>query len=143
MKFLCVFLTVVATLASASPAKLKKYDKCELREELRKRNFPTSDLDLAVCIFMDGSKGLISIKKEDDLEDNVQRYGLFQLGDDEWCSTGSKGGKCNANCQDFLKEDITEAATCALQALRENGFPEWPGEYDRCQSKPLTFDDCN
>lgn len=63
------------------------------------------------------------------------RYGLFQISSKEWCKEGRKGGMCNARCEDFLDDNITDDVECVKKVYNRDGFKHWPGWVQTCRTQ--------
>lgn len=66
-------------------------------------------------------------------------FGIFQISSikNTWCIRGRKGGKCNAKCEDFANDDITDDIGCAQKIQETEGFKYWKGWLNKCKDKPL------
>lgn len=64
-------------------------------------------------------------------------YGIFQISSIKWCKRGRKGGDCNAKCEDFANDDLTDDIACAQRIFDAVGFQNWPGWTKKCKNKPL------
>nr|AFU52839.1 lysozyme C [Scotomanes ornatus] len=69
-------------------------------------------------------------------------YGIFQINSRYWCNDGKTPGAVNAcgiSCSVLLKDDITQAVTCAKRVVRDpQGIRAWVAWRNRCQNKNVS-----
>lgn len=66
-------------------------------------------------------------------------YGVFQISskNNEWCIRGRTGGKCNAKCENFANDDISDDIICAAKIYSDFGFKYWENWMKKCKTGPL------
>ncbi|XP_057342557.1 lysozyme C-like isoform X1 [Manis pentadactyla] len=55
-------------------------------------------------------------------------YGIFQINSHYWCEDGKTPrsvNACHIPCSALLKDDITQAVTCAKRVVSEQGIKAW------------------
>lgn len=75
----------------------------------------------------------------------VRRYGIFQLDDSVWCKSKNNINSqniCKINCEELLSDDIEESVRCAQIAKHEQGWLPWPGHRHYLFANPQSIDDC-
>ncbi|XP_013193987.2 lysozyme-like [Amyelois transitella] len=115
----------------------KNFTRCDLVKELRYQGFPEEQLRTWVCLVeAESSRRSDVIGGPDD--DGSYDFGLFQINDRYWCSTGVNPGKgCNVLCKDLLTDNITKASLCAMKIYKQQGFSAWLGWKNECYSQTL------
>lgn len=104
------------------------------------------------------SPGICLAKHESDLNtksivpnrNRSKQYGLFGINSNFYCKEERKGGLCHKNCNgmitnpitmlfidkdffpDFIDDDISDDAQCALKILSKDGFKSWPNWKKSC-----------
>ncbi|XP_075974259.1 lysozyme-like [Anticarsia gemmatalis] len=133
-KYMIVVL-VVAALCAQSEAKV--FTRCGLVQELRRQGFPANQLRDWVCL-IEAESGRNTAVIGPVNSNGSRDWGLFQINDRYWCSTGSSPGKdCNVRCRDLITDNITRASNCAKIIFRRHNFNAWYGWINKCRGKPL------
>ncbi|GBP19707.1 Lysozyme [Eumeta japonica] len=132
-----IYLVIALAIFALSEVNAKTFTRCELARELKKQGFPSSQLRNWVCL-VEAESGRRTDVVGGPNSNGSRDYGLFQINDRYWCSTGSSPGKdCNVRCQDLLTDNISKASTCAKKIYARHGFNAWYGWKNKCQGKSL------
>ncbi|XP_063815920.1 lysozyme C-like [Pseudophryne corroboree] len=69
------------------------------------------------------------------------RYGIFQIGDEEWCQNEKCGSKnlCDMPCSYLQDSNLNDDIQCAIKINKLQGFTAWPEWVANCQGKDLTL----
>ncbi|RVE51865.1 hypothetical protein evm_003485 [Chilo suppressalis] len=134
MNWLLIFAVVISALLHCEA---KTFTRCGLVQELRRKNFPESDMRNWVCLIEHESGRRTDIIGPPN-RDGSRDHGLFQINDHLWCNDSNVPGKdCHATCAELRTDDITKACSCAMIIFRRQGFYAWYGWIDHCKGKPL------
>ncbi|XP_006146227.1 lysozyme C isoform X2 [Tupaia chinensis] len=72
--------------------------------------------------------------------DKSTDYGLFQINSHYWCDDGKTPNAvnaCHVSCKDLMKDDISQAITCAKKIVSEQGIKAWVAWGQHCQNKDV------
>ncbi|TRY80046.1 hypothetical protein TCAL_09791 [Tigriopus californicus] len=103
----------------------RHFKQAELVEYLNNSTFDfiKDDLAMWMCMFCREANYYTGAHQEE-----YGNYGFFQIQSENWCENGWKGGRCNADCNDFLDGDLTDDMECAQYIIQEQGLSAW-GSY--------------
>ncbi|XP_057342559.1 lysozyme C-like [Manis pentadactyla] len=68
-------------------------------------------------------------------------YGIFQINSRYWCEDGKTPrsvNACHIPCSALLKDDITQAVTCAKRVVSEQGIKAWVAWRSHCQNRDVS-----
>lgn len=122
----------------------KVMDRCSLALAMDALGVPRTDLARWVFLALDSSEFRTDLVSEAD-EQDVRRYGIFQLDDSIWCKSKNNiksQNKCKINCEELLSDDIEESVICAQIAKSEQGWLPWPGHRHHLFANPRSIDYC-
>ncbi|CAB3235684.1 unnamed protein product [Arctia plantaginis] len=118
-------LALLIFLCFISTSLAKTFSKCELVYELRRQGFPEHLMKDLVCLIGESSSYRTHVIGGPD-PDGSYNYGLFQINNFYWCSSGPYPGNiCNVRCEDLRSDDITVASNCAKIILNTRGLQAW------------------
>jgi len=138
-------LVPLAVLLRRAPA--RRYDKCELAEELASvHGLAPREVHEWVCIAeFESTFNTAAVNKIN--WDGSFDYGLFQLNSRYWCRDHF-GGKdaCRMPCTDLLDDDISDDLKCVALILEDTerwkgpgtGLSAWVAYVKRCEGRNLT-----
>nr|BAB20806.1 lysozyme [Samia ricini] len=136
------YVILLALLALALHCDAKRFTRCGLVQELRRQGFDESLMSNWVCL-VENESGRFTDKIGKVNKNGSRDYGLFQINDKYWCSTGSTPGKdCHVTCNQLLTDDISVAATCAKKIYKRHKFDAWYGWKNHCQHGLPDISDC-
>ncbi|KAJ8287337.1 hypothetical protein GJAV_G00050380 [Gymnothorax javanicus] len=131
--------------SSASPvsgaASAKVFGRCELARTLKNagmagyRNVSLGDW---VCLARWESSYNTSATNLN--TDKSIDYGIFQINSRWWCNDGGRTANgCKMNCTSLLKDDISDAITCAKRVVRDpNGINAWVAWRRHCKGQDVS-----
>ncbi|KAG5679324.1 hypothetical protein PVAND_008897 [Polypedilum vanderplanki] len=111
---------------------IRRYDLCELANEVYKNNVSLEETSQLVCVADLVSK--LKIKRPL-LEDD--KFGIFQI-DKQYCE---EGGICGIKCSDLLDDDLSDDIHC-LNIIGDNKTMLWNLSNDACTSYHASFLNC-
>ncbi|XP_049638740.1 lysozyme C-like [Suncus etruscus] len=121
----------------------KVYERCELARDLKR-------------LGMDGYQGVslanwMCLARWESSYDTSQTnynpssrstdYGIFQINSRYWCNDGKTPrtvNGCGISCSVLLRDDITQAVTCAKRVVRDQGIRAWVAWRNRCQNQDVS-----
>lgn len=122
----------------------KVMDRCSLALAMDALGVPRSDLARYVFLALDSSQFRTDLVSEAD-EQDVRRYGIFQLDDRIWCKSKNNIKSlniCNINCEELLSDDIEESVICAQIAMAVQDWLPRPQYSHYLFENPQNIDDC-
>lgn len=136
-----VATTPPSRVANGNKSNLKIHNRCSLARELViNHQISKAEVGKWVCIsnwnsgYNTSAIGRIS-------EDGPTAHGIFQIGDEYWCSNpGRDGWKCDVDCSKLLDTDLTDDVICMKQILEEHGgltgdgFDAWDVFTKKCKN---------
>ncbi|XP_055916468.1 lysozyme-like [Eupeodes corollae] len=138
MKVLFIILIILGTNCLIF-AKGKQFLRCELCKELiQKYNFDKTFLSNWICMIEHESGR--DTEKVTRKPNGSSSYGIFQVNSKGWCTMGRKGGICNAKCEDFLNDNISDDVVCAKKIYAREGFQHWNGWVKNCRKPENLLD---
>ncbi|XP_034943356.1 lysozyme c-1-like [Chelonus insularis] len=127
----CLVFLIIPDLISA-----RILSECDAARELTKAKISRTFLSNWVCL-MKSESGLDTNKISGPGVASSYSYGIFQISSSQWCKRGRKGGDCNAKCEDFANDDISDDIECAKKIAEMKGFQYWPKWLKNCKSGKL------
>ena len=110
----------------------RKVTECELAKELIKNKADKTFISHLVCAVK--YEANFNTKKVKRGRGASMSYGIFQINSERWCSVGRKGGVCNANCKDFIDDNIQDDIKCGLKIFENAGLQYWTEWVKNCKS---------
>ncbi|CAD6241276.1 GSCOCT00002609001.2-RA-CDS [Cotesia congregata] len=105
--------------------------ECDAARELKNSGVSATFLSNWVCL-MKSESGLNTSLVKGPGTMSSYSYGVFQINSLKWCKIGRKGGECNAKCENFADDDITDDIVCARKIQSTEGFKHWDGWVKKC-----------
>ncbi|XP_008555843.1 lysozyme C, milk isozyme isoform X1 [Microplitis demolitor] len=124
----CLFIFFVITKVEVNG---KILSECEAARELKNSGISATFISNWVCL-MKSESGLNTSLVKGPGTMSSYSYGVFQINSYKWCKRGRKGGECNAKCEDFADDDITDDIACAKKIQSTEGFKHWTGWLKKC-----------
>ncbi|XP_063301200.1 lysozyme C [Pelobates fuscus] len=140
MKFAVHILAGLLLVLATTNGKI--YDRCELAKEMKFRGldgFRGYSLPNWVCTAYYESR--FNTNATNLNTDGSTDYGILQINSRWWCNNGKPPTRnaCNINCDVLLKDDITQALTCAKRVVSDpNGMAAWVAWRKYCQGRDLS-----
>uniref|UniRef100_A0A336L9G4 lysozyme n=1 Tax=Culicoides sonorensis TaxID=179676 RepID=A0A336L9G4_CULSO len=130
-----LFLSIILVLnLLATKTEGKIYERCELARELfEEHEIPQREAAMFACIADAHSRlNTSAITRYSNSPGAPLFHGLFQFGDDYWCSVKNEKKLCGSKCNKYRDDDITDDVDCAWNYVYEqhkrisgNGFDGW------------------
>lgn len=119
-----------------------QYTKCEIAAILKENKF--SNIEDWVCL-IEKESTFFTNKVNNKNKDGTSDFGLFQINSGYWCKIGSVGGDCNADCNSFSDDNISDDIKCVKLIYKRHKFTAWNGWKDKCKGRiPKGYlNDCN
>ncbi|KAK0093752.1 hypothetical protein PV326_012758 [Microctonus aethiopoides] len=133
---LTICIIAIGIILSATEINAKVLPMCTAVQELKRGGISNTYISNWVCL-MKHESGLETSLVTGPGTASSYSYGVFQINSNKWCVRGRKGGVCNAKCEDFSNDDISDDIVCAKKIHEMEGFKYWKGWMNKCKNKPL------
>ncbi|CRK95832.1 CLUMA_CG009283, isoform A [Clunio marinus] len=113
----------------------KKYEKCELAQELyATHEIPREEIYKHLCI--------ASTLRDTRTTNAFNFIGMYRIGVQWWCGKDKPGGGCNVTCSALIDDDIADDVACANIILNNSGLSGWRLNERACARHKLDTDEC-
>ncbi|KAJ8287336.1 hypothetical protein GJAV_G00050370 [Gymnothorax javanicus] len=134
-------MRVLVLLLLAGAASAKVFGRCELARTLNNKGMAGYwGVSLGGWVCLAQWKSSYNTQATNLNTDGSTDYGIFQINSRRWCNDGGRTANgCNINCSSLLKDDISDAITCAKRAARRSrGIGAWAAWREHCKGQDVS-----
>ncbi|KAJ8287334.1 hypothetical protein GJAV_G00050350 [Gymnothorax javanicus] len=134
-------MRVLVLLLLAGVASAKVFGRCELARTLKNAGMAGYwGVSLGDWVCLAQWESSYNTQATNLNTDGSTDYGIFQINSRWWCNNGGRTANgCNINCSSLLKDDISDAITCAKRVVRDpNGIKAWVAWRRHCEGQDVS-----